>query len=765
MRVAVSSSNLRTSNSKLLTVKSSEFAPQGITDMETKQHSDDIDFQKYWLIIKRRWLIVAGVLAASVSLSGFSATLQEPEYEANGQLLFQTDQVRSLTGTGVGENIGELEALTFQGNPLDTQAIVITSLPVLQETIETLNLTNSEGEPLTPASLRQKIAVVPVTGTDILEVSVVGEDPDLSAAIVNQVMESYIANNIFSNRAKAAAAGEFIAKQLPRTEEDVNRAAERLRQFKAENQIIVLEEEASAYVELLSNLDQQINEAQAQLSDASAQTAELSRQLGLSPQTAISLVEVSQSPAVQETLLNLQQIQSELATQQTRYTSQHPAVAGLIRQESALQQLLQNQIAELVGSAQIAPSDLQAGETKQTLAASLVQSEVQRLGLESKIASLNQLRGAYRNQADVLPSLEKQERELERELAAAQTTYESLLIRLQEIRVIENQNVGNARVIQPALVPSSPKPAETAKYLIAGGFVGLLLGIAAAFFVDLIDRSVKTVKEAQELFGYTLLGIVPKFDTDTVAYAQSQTLEGVSPRVVTTTLPRLPIHDAYQMLQANLKFVSSDERIQTIVLTSSVAQEGKSEVVANLAAAIAQVGRRVLIVDADMRHPSQHHLWGLVNSVGLSNVIVGQDEFIDAVQPVTENLSVLTAGVIPPNPLALIDSERMASLIDMFATQYDYVLFDTSPLAGTADAAVLGKMTDGVILVVRPGVLDSASATAAKSLLSRSEPNVLGIVANGVNVKREPDSYFYYTNAQAEAAPSSSSRRRIKLKR
>ncbi len=734
--------------------------------MEIQKHADEIDFQKYWLILKRRWLIVAGVLAASVSLAGFAATLQEPEYEASGQLLFQTDRVQALTGTGVGENIGELEALTFQGNPLDTQAIVITSLPVLQDTIDTLNLTSDEGEPLSPKALSQAIAVTPVTGTDVLQVTVTGEDPDLSAAIVNQVMESYIANNILSNRAKASAAGEFIAKQLPRTEEDVNRAAEKLRQFKSENQIIVLEEEASAVVGLIAGLDQQINEAQAQLSDTATQTAELSRQLGLSPQSALNLVEVSQSPAIQETLTSLQQVQSELATQQTRYTAQHPAVAGLIRQEAALQGLLQSQIATLVGSEQITPSDLQAGATKQTLAASLVQSEVQRLGLENKIASLNQLRGAYRNQADVLPSLEKQQRELERELAAAQTTYESLLIRLQEIRVIENQNVGNARVIQPALVPNGPKPAETSKYLLGGGFVGLLLGIAAAFSVDLIDRSVKTIKEAQDLFGYTLLGIVPKFETDAINYAQSQTLEGVSPRVVTTTLPRLPIHDAYQMLQANLKFVRSDQRIQTIVLTSSVAQEGKSEVVANLAAAIAQVGRRVLVVDADMRHPSQHHLWGLVNSIGLSNVIVGQDEFADAVQQVTDTLSVLTAGVIPPNPLALIDSERMASLIDMFATEYDYVLFDTSPLAGTADAAVLGKMADGVILVVRPGVLDSASATAAKSLLSRSEPNVLGIVANGVNVKREPDSYFYYTNAQAEAtALPSNFNRRMKLKR
>jgi polysaccharide biosynthesis transport protein len=157
----------------------------------------------------------------------------------------------------------------------------------------------------------------------------------------------------------------------------------------------------------------------------------------------------------------------------------------------------------------------------------------------------------------------------------------------------------------------------------------------------------------------------------------------------------------------------------------------------------------VLLIDADMRSPSQHHLWGVMNSVGLSNVIVGQENFEQAVQPITNRLSVLTAGVVPPNPLALIDSERMAALIAMFADRYDYIIFDTPPLAGMADAAVLGKMVDGVLLVVQPGVVNTASANAAKSLLARSGPNVLGIVANGVNLKQEDSSYFYYTNDQS----------------
>jgi succinoglycan biosynthesis transport protein ExoP len=715
--------------------------------MESRNYPEEIDLQKYWLVLKRRWLVVSGIFVASVGLAAFAASLEEAQYQASGKLLFQTDRVASLTG--VGENIGELEALTFQGNPLETQAVVVKSLPILQETVEALNLTTEDGMPLPPKALADSLSVETVSGTDVMEISYRSDDPELSAAVVNQVMESFIANDILSNRAKAAAAGEFIGEQLPRTEDAVDQAAEELRQFKAQNQIISLQEEASAVVDLMANLDQQINQTQSELSDISTQSVELSRQLGMSPQQALSLTSLSQAPGVQEVLTQLQQVQSQLATQRALYTSRHPAIANLERQEASLSSLLQARVGEVLGSGSgITAGELQIGQLEQTLAQSLIQTEVQRLGLQSRVNALSNLRQAYRTQADVLPALEKQQRELERRLAAAQTTYESLLIRLQEIQVAENQNVGNARIIQPAVVPANAVESSRKLYLGMGGFAGLLLGIAAAFFVDLVDRSVKTVKEAQDLFGYTLLGLIPRFEANTAT--QTQILNGVSPRVIVASSPRTPIHEAYQMLQANLKFISSDQKIRTIVVTSSVPKEGKSEVCANLAAAIAQVGRRVLLVDADMRHPSQHHLWGLVNTVGLSNVIVGQDEFSQAVQEVTSNLSVLTAGVMPPNPLALIDSERMAALTEMFAREYDYVLFDTSPLAGTADAAVLGKLADGVLLVVQPGVVDSASAGAAKSLLARSEPNILGIVANGVHVRQEPDSYFYYSNTQVE---------------
>jgi capsular exopolysaccharide synthesis family protein len=277
--------------------------------------------------------------------------------------------------------------------------------------------------------------------------------------------------------------------------------------------------------------------------------------------------------------------------------------------------------------------------------------------------------------------------------------------------------------------------------------VGILLGIATAFGLDLIDRSVKTVKEAKELFGYTLIGVIPALGKSGKTSRQGS-LEQTVPKVFARDLPHSPINEAYQMLQANLKFLSSDKELKAIVVTSSVPREGKSEVSANLAAAMVQVGRRVLLVDADMRHPSQHHIWELTNSVGLSNILVGEAELNAALQEVMPGLDVLTAGVIPPNPVALLDSKRMASLIETFSKKYDFVIVDTPPLAGIADAPILGKMADGILLVVRPRVVDSANAKAAKEFLARSGQNVLGLVANGVSIKNEPDSYFYYTKEQ-----------------
>jgi polysaccharide biosynthesis transport protein len=412
----------------------------------------------------------------------------------------------------------------------------------------------------------------------------------------------------------------------------------------------------------------------------------------------------------------------------------------------------------------VLPSDLQMSTLEQKLAADYLQLRVQRVGLEQKLKTITRLRTLYRDRADDIPVLSQKQTELEQRYTLAKKTYENLVNRLQDIKVVESQTIGNARVVQKAIAPKVPTGNMRSLLLAGGGVVGLMLGMSAAFLVDLIDRSLKSVKEAQTVYGYALLGLIPRFKPFDPGGVSDLYLNGVSPRVIVATGPRSIIHESYRMLQANLKFTSLDRKVRSIVVTSSVAGVGKSEVAANLAATFAQSGKKVLLIDGDLRAPSQHHLWGVINSIGLSNALVDPEDLPNAFHTVTDRLTILTAGVMPPDPLSLLDSEAMNQLLKACSEQFDYVILDSPPLVGMADAAVLGKIADGVLLVIRPEVETTTTATAAKMLLERSNSRVLGMVANGVNTRQEPDSSFYYSGGAIESYGKVPAYKRLKSK-
>lgn len=715
--------------------------------MEPTEHFEEIDVRKYWLMLKRRWTVALGVFSAIVALSAAYALSRESTYEAFGSLLVKTDRSASLVGLDVER--GELQSLSQDNSPVETQIEVIHSIPIVQKTILALNLRDAEGQPLSPEDFLESLKVKNVAGTDVVQISYGSDDPKTAAAVVNKLMEAYIASNVAANQMEATAAAEFIGEQLPKVESSLRQAEQELRKFKEANKIVAVSDEAAAVVDLVSRLDEQIIQAQAQLSSLDARSSALRQQLGMDAQQAALMTTLSQSEVIQKTLSEYRDIQSQLAVEQTRYQPTHPLIANLQRQSQALQQLLRQQVAQVLGTDYSIPeTELQFGALRQELTKNLVDTEVDRLSLRNQVNALYQSRAAYQQRATTLPRLAQTQADLERRIEAAQSTYETLLNRLQQVQIAEKQYVGNARIISSALVPDQPAGPSDKIYVVAGILFGSLLALAATLVLELTDRSIKTVKEARELFQYVILGIIPVVDKAGKATTIRDPERGV-PQVFVRDLPFSPICDAYQMLQANLKFLNTDKLLQTIVVTSSAPAEGKSTVSANLAAAVAQMGRRVLLVDADLRSPNQHQIWGVTSLAGLSNAIVGQVEFDSVVQEVMPNLHLLTAGAIPPNPLALLDSKRMMFLMQQFSDTYDLVIFDMPSLMGTADAAVLGKATDGILLVVRPGVVDAANARAAKEFLTQSGQNVLGMVLNGVVSRDEPDSYFYHTGGKS----------------
>ncbi|MBC1239404.1 polysaccharide biosynthesis tyrosine autokinase [Nostoc sp. 2RC] len=720
--------------------------------MESKPNFEEIDFQKYLLVLQRRWLPTVGIFTIVTSFATLFAFSLKASYKADGSLLIRTNETSSLTG--LGEAIGKLESLTTTNNPLETQAKIVTSVPVLQETIRTLNLKDNQGEPLKIRDFAQKLKIENAKGTEILLISYTDNDPVLAAEVVNQLMKVYIRNNIEANRAEAASARKFIGQEIPTTEAAVKEAESNLRKFKEENKIIALETEASIAVQTISSLEQQISEAQAQFVNVNARAQKLQYQASINSQQSVTFASLSQIPGIQQVVTQLQEAEDQLAIEQSRLQPTHPMIINLEEKITALNNLLQNRINQNIGRNQQIPAEnLQIGELRQRLIEDFARTETERVGLAKQITELSNKWYAYKKRVNVLPRLEQTQRQLERKLKAAQTTYEALLTKLQEVQVAENQNIGNARIISPALIPDQSSGPRKLIIIAAGGVVGVIVALIAAFTLDLIDSSVKTLKEARELFQYTLLGVIPSVGRN----IKRNYLEQQIPRIIGREIPHHPVGDAYQMLQANLQFLNSDKKLKAIVVTSSVPQEGKSEVAANLAVTMAQLGQRVLLVDANMRHPIQHHIWEITNAVGLSNVMVDQVALNVAIQQPIPNLYVLPSGVVPPNPVALLDSQRMAGLVNSFTQEYDFVIFDTPPLAGMLDAAVLSKLVDGILLVVRPGVINYDTANAAKEFLRQSGQQVLGMVINGMNIKREPDSYFYYSRKSIESNVSRNS--------
>lgn len=309
------------------------------------------------------------------------------------------------------------------------------------------------------------------------------------------------------------------------------------------------------------------------------------------------------------------------------------------------------------------------------------------------------------------------------------------------------------------MVPEDPVASRKLSIL-AAALLGSLASVGTIYFLEAIDKSLKTVEEARKVLGFTMLGLIPHFQKSEKVNYRDADLRQFHPELVVKDYPQSSASQAYRMLQANLKFLNSDKQLNVIVVTSSVPQEGKSTVSANLAVAMAQLGRKVLLVDADMQNPTQQRIWNLPNQLGLSNLIVGQGDIRTAIKKVMFNLHVLTAGVTPPNPMALLDSQRMASLISIFSANYDFTIIDTPALSVAADAPIVGKMSDGVLFVVRPEVVDTVSAIHAKEFLEKSGQKVLGQVVNGVVSKNEPYSYYskqYSTEASATATVKPSS--------
>lgn len=722
------------------------------------------EIAQYWLVLKRRWIPATLVFALTTAVVGIWTYNQTEIFQAKGQVILKkTNKTSALlsSAAGSGGGIGELDGLTGT-TPANTQAEILKSLTTINGVLAELSTGKYANRPERKRlekfikrsdTFVQQLKVSSIKGTDILEVTFQDPSKELSKDVVEKIMEVYIRDDQKNQRREAENARIFVGQQLPKIETEVKQAENQLRIFKEEYSVVDLPTESVKAVETITSLNKEITSASAQLAAETSKLEGLKTLFGgRDAQATIQSGLVSESPGLQKSLKELQEVEAKLATEKTRFSENDPSILNLKEKRQALVEILEKRKEQsLVGEQRFQGKvvELQPSGIQGNLIADFAKSEAQRTSLQKQISALVYVVDAYKQRMNALPRLEQQQNALGRRLETTRTSYKTLLSKLQEIQIAENQTLGNSRILTHAELPQEALSPKKGQNIAIGGFLGLFLGAATAFLLDAGDKRIKTSEEARNLLpGYPILGQIPVFEKARQLPKLGKSNSREPGQLVLTGMTTGIEGESFRMLQTNLQFLNADDSLKVVVVSSSQSGEGKSTVAANLALAVAELGKRVLLVDADMRKPAQHLIWRQGNYEGLSNVLSGQCDQRVATTEIQPNLFLLTAGVVPPNPVVLIDSVQMSTLIAQWSQEYDLVIIDAPPLTVAADAAILGTQAGGLVFVLRPGIADKESVEYAQEILTQSKLKVLGMVLNGVDLdKQSRYNHYYYASS------------------
>lgn len=325
--------------------------------------------------------------------------------------------------------------------------------------------------------------------------------------------------------------------------------------------------------------------------------------------------------------------------------------------------------------------------------------------------------------------------ELSAELAIATGNYTTLASKLEELRIQSQLETGAGRIVSPAVASIDPVEPSPMRNTALGLVVGLVFGLGMALLYEYLDNTIKSASEVEELTAAPLIGFIPseKYEKDAAR------------RATILTHPASAAAEAYRVLRNNLDFINFEHNISTLLVTSAAPNEGKSTLSANLAASLAQTGKRVVLVSCDFRKPTTEQFFGVRNTIGLSDVLTGAHSLKSALQKPREDMSllVLTSGKLPPNPSELLGSEKMRDLLEALKEWGDWVIIDSPPLLAVADGAAVARWCDGALVITHAGHSTRDAVKRAREMLDKVGARVLGSVVWGLESRAGGGSYGY----------------------
>lgn len=547
--------------------------------------------------------------------------------------------------------------------------------------------------------LRESLSVGrPDPDASLIRVRHEGTDRHLVRRVPDAVAEAFLDRRRSVQTTEARSTVAFLEDQTARIETQLEAAEEELQRFREEEQVVAPEAEAEAQVGRLSELQARRSELAAER-DALRNLLQDIRSESEDPdyRKLVAFPTFLGNQAVQDLLAALGEAERERTRMLARRTERHPDVAALTEQIEQMEGRLGEIGRNYLGS------------------------------LDDQIASIDAVLSRFGSELEEVPATEVQFARLRRRTEMLGEIHTLLQTRLEEAQISANVEDPSVRVVESAVPPREPIAPRPLRNLALAGFLGLMLGVGLAFVREFADRRIHGEEDVDRFLDLPVLATVPR-----IAAANGR--GGRTADLVATGDARSLPAESYRTLRTNVRYTRGGRGSRELVVTSPGGRDGKSMTAANLAAAFAQQGHRTLLVDADMRQSSQHEIFGVEKSPGLSDLLLEGDpaEKLEQVVRSTpvEELDLLPAGFSPPNPAELLDSDAMERILAQARETYDLLVVDTPPALAVTDASVLGVRLQGTLLVLRDDRTDREAAAGALEQLRRVGCEVVGVVLN-----------------------------------
>lgn len=682
-----------------------------------------MEFWRYYRVVRRRrWLILLGTLAALIAVAFWNYN-SEPLYTGRTTVM----ESKSIRQIGVplyqSQMLGSSVDLQLQISNLGNLA---TSQRVLQNSAQTLA---DLGMNYTPQQILSATAVTPVRDTNILAIEVTLTNAEAAKVAADVIAAEFKKVYADLNNASVSQSREFIEAQIEATRTAMVRAQDAVKRYKEESGLIQIDQQAAAAIQRISRAEETAASAQIAHQTAAARVTQVVKELEGMKEWEDSGKTVARNPIWQRLTEQLVDLETRKASMlnggpgQSRRGSNHPEVLAVQAQiDNVKRQLLETK-EDYTASTTESKNPIYQNSTN-----AYVNARVEDTATAAQLTAAQNVSNEAKTEIAQMPEKEARMAELVVDLRTATETYSLMKNKLDEAKILEQQNRNDValKTIDAAFV--RPVDQKQGLKIILALLLAPLMGVGVAFLLHYTDNTVKTVGDAEKLLGLPVLTAVPT--------AKAHSL----PR---QNCPEI-MEVAYQMLTSNLWIATQESESNSIVMVSAEPDAGRSVTASNLAASLAREGARVILVDSDLRKPTQHLIFGVDNRAGLTNILSGAATLEDALVPTrVQGLLLVPSGPVPDNPVKLLRSPEMRDFAAQIAELADFVIYDTPAGIAFPDPVLVASIIGSAVVVHSAGRVPRGSEAELRARMDSSGIRILGAVLNKVR-REDSSSYFHY---------------------